>query len=105
VLAKHRSALLLYAHGHFFRKGEETVPDWYVDKTKPGEPLVSQLERKNPGTIFSIAAPTAADLTKFQPDVATWHAPSIALLADTALGRPTCYLFIWKSIKTTAVRS
>src|SRR5437762_7116437 len=47
VLAKHRRALLLYADGHFFRKGEETVPDWYVDKTKPEEPLVSQLEKTN----------------------------------------------------------
>ena len=86
VLAKHRRALLLYADGHFFRKGEETVPDWYVDKTKPEEPLVSQLEKTNPGTVFSIAAPTEADLTKFQPDVANWHAPSIGLLAGTALG-------------------
>lgn len=86
VLAKHRHALLLYADGHFFRKREETVPEWYVDKTKPEEPLVSQLERTNPGVIFSIAAPTAADLTKFQPDIANWHAPSIALLPGTTLG-------------------
>jgi hypothetical protein len=86
VLAKHRRALLLYADGHFYRKGEETVPDWYVDKTKPEEPLVSQLEKTNPGTIFSIAAPTAADLTKFEPDLATWRVPSVALLRGTTLG-------------------
>src|SRR5205085_9405005 len=53
---------------------------------KPEEPLVSQLEKTNPGTVFSIAAPTEADLTKFQPDVANWHAPSIGLLSGTALG-------------------
>jgi hypothetical protein len=86
VLARNRRALLIYADGHIFRKGEETVPDWYVDKTKPEEPLVSQLERTNRGTIFSIGAPTEADLTKFQPDVADWHAPSIAMLSNTTLG-------------------
>jgi len=86
VLAKHRSALLIYGDGHLFRKGEETVPAWYIDKTKPEEPLVSQLERTNPGAVFSIGAPTGSDLTKFQPDVANWHAPSIALLPRTTLG-------------------
>ena len=86
VLAKKRRALLIYADGHIFRRGEETVPDWYVVKTKPEEPLVSQLERTNRGAIFSIGAPTEADLSKYQPDVAQWHAPAIALLANTTLG-------------------
>jgi hypothetical protein len=86
VLAKGRRALLLYADGHFFRKGEATVPDWYVDKTKPEEPLASQIEKTNPGVLFSVGAPAGADLTKFQPDVANWQAPSIALLHGTLLG-------------------
>jgi len=86
ILAKHRRALLLYADGHLFRKGEETVPDWMVVKRKPEEPLVSQLERTHPGTVFNIGSPTDADLTKFQPDAANWHPPSIVLLKDTMLG-------------------
>ena len=86
VLAKHRRALLLYADGHLFRKGEETVPDWMVVKRKPEEPLVSQLEKTHPGVIFNIGAPTNADLTGFQPEVATWRVPSIALLEGTTLG-------------------
>jgi hypothetical protein len=86
VLAKGRRALLIYGDGHFFRKGEETVPDWYVDKTKPEEPLVSKLERTNPGVVFSIGAPTSADLRKFEPEVANWQAPSMVLLRGTTLG-------------------
>jgi hypothetical protein len=86
VLAKHRRALLLYADGHLFRTSEETVPDWMVVKRKPEESLVSQLERTHPGAIFTIGAPTDADLTAFQPDVADWHAPSVALLDGTSLG-------------------
>jgi hypothetical protein len=86
VLAKGRRALVIYGDGHLFRKGEETVPDSYVDKTKPEEPLVSKLEKTNPGAVYSIAAPTTADLAKFQPDVTTWPAPSIALLKGTVLG-------------------
>src|SRR5215218_10114070 len=86
ILAKHRRALLLYADGHFFRKGEETVPDWMVVKRKPEEPLVSQLEKTHPGTIFNIGAPTNADLTRFQAEVENWRVPSIALLDGTTLG-------------------
>jgi hypothetical protein len=86
VLAKHRRALLLYADGHLFRKAEETVPDWMVLKRAPEEPLVSQLEKTHPGMIFNIGAPTDADLTTFQPEVANWQAPSIAILKGTTLG-------------------
>ena len=86
VLAKGRRALLLYADGHFFRKGQETVPEWMVVKRKPEEPLVSQLERTRPGSIFNVGAPTSADLTKFQSDVAQWPAPSITILNGTTLG-------------------
>jgi hypothetical protein len=53
VLAKHRRALLRYADGHLFRKGEETIPDWMVVKRKPEEPLVSRLERTHPGQVFN----------------------------------------------------
>jgi len=86
VLARRRRALLLYADGHFFRKGEVTVPDWMVVKRQPEEPLVSQLERTHPGTIFNIGTPTTADLATHQSDVASWRTPSLAILRDTALG-------------------
>jgi hypothetical protein len=86
VLGKHRRALLLYADGHLFRKGEETVPDWMVVKRKPEEPLVSQLEKTHPGMIFNVGAPTNADLTRLQAEVANWRVPSIALLDGTTLG-------------------
>lgn len=86
VLARHRRALLLYADGHFFRQGEVTVPDWMVVKTRPEEPLVSQIEKTNPGAVFVIGTPTNADLSKIQPDIAGWPKPSIALLKGTTLG-------------------
>ena len=62
------------------------MPDWMVVKRKPEEPLVSQLEKTYPGMILNIGAPTNADLTRFQPEVANWHAPSIAILKGTTLG-------------------
>ena len=86
VLAKHRRALLLYADGHLFRMGQETIPDWMVVKRKPEEPLVSRLERTHPGQVFNIGAPTHADLATFQPEAANWHAPSIAMIKGTILG-------------------
>jgi hypothetical protein len=86
VLAKHRRALLIYADGHLFRKGEETVPEWMMVKTKPEEPLVSHLEKTHRGVVFTIGAPTSADLSKYEPEVVKWRAPSIALLKGTALG-------------------
>jgi hypothetical protein len=86
VLAKDRRALLLYADGHLFRKGEETVPEWMVVRRRPEEPLVSQLEKTHPGTIFNIGAPTSAELTEFDPEVSKWRAPSIAILKGTTLG-------------------
>jgi hypothetical protein len=86
VLARHRRALLLYADGHLFRKGQETVPEWMVVKKKPEEPLASQLERTHPGTIFSIGAPTDAELTKVERAVASWPAPSVVVLEGTTLG-------------------
>jgi hypothetical protein len=86
VLAKKRRALLLYADGHFFRKGEETVPEWMMVKTKPEEPLVSQIEKTHPGAVFSIATPTSADLSAIQSDIRDWNAPVITLLPGTVLG-------------------
>jgi hypothetical protein len=73
VLAKKRRALLIFGDGHFFRSGPEAT-------------LVSLIEKESPGTVFSIAAPTSADLRPIQPGVAEWRAPSIALLEGTMLG-------------------
>lgn len=86
VLAKGRRALLLFGDGHLFRRGEETVPEWMAVKRKPEEPLVSRLERTHPGAVFSISAPTEADLKQFEADLATWPVPSLATLQGTRLG-------------------
>jgi hypothetical protein len=73
VLAKNRRALLIFGDGHFFRSGPEAT-------------VVSLIEKEAPGSVFSIAAPTSADLRSIQPNVADWPSPSIALLRGTKLG-------------------
>jgi hypothetical protein len=73
VLAKGRRALLVFGDGHLFRH--------------PDQPnLVSLLSRDAADAVFNIGAPTSADLTRLQPDVARWPVPSMALLEGTLLG-------------------
>jgi hypothetical protein len=74
VLDRKRRALLVFGDGHLWRKG-------------PQPTVVFLLTRDAPELVFAIGAPTSADLSRIQPDTASWPAPSIALLKDTLLGQ------------------
>jgi len=73
VLARGRRALIVYGEGHLQSRG-----------ARPAESLVGLLETQG-ARVFSIAS-TFADLSVFQPDVASWPAPSLAVLNGTPLG-------------------
>jgi len=73
VLARSRRALVVYGDGHLQARSE-----------RPGRSLAGILEASG-ARMFAITS-TFADLTAFQPDVASWPAPSLALLNGTALG-------------------
>jgi hypothetical protein len=73
VLARGRRALIVYGDGHLQFRSE-----------RPGRSLVGILETG--GTrVFNVTS-TYADFTGFQSDVASWPAPSLTMLKDTALG-------------------
>jgi len=72
VLAKQRHALVIYGGGHFFR----------ID---PGT-LVSLVEKASDTRVFTVWTDTDTDLPALQPDIASWAAPSLALLRDSLLG-------------------
>jgi len=73
VLARGRRALVIYGDGHLQARSE-----------RPGTTIVSILEASG-ARVFAVTG-TFADLTTFQPDVASWPAPSLALLNGTRLG-------------------
>jgi hypothetical protein len=66
-LARGRRALVVYGDSHL------------QAQTAPERSLVRILETS--GAVFS-PSPAFADLTTFQPDVASWPAPSLALLKN-----------------------
>ena len=72
VLEKQRRALVIYGDGHLLR----VIPD----------SLAGSLESTAPTEVFTIWTNTAADLTTLQADVASWRAPSLAILRGTVLG-------------------
>lgn len=81
ILAKKRRGLLVFGDGHIWRKGPHARPDIASEKN-----IVSFLAETSPGVVFSIGAPTAANLKDIQADTASWPTPSIARLQGTILG-------------------
>jgi hypothetical protein len=81
VLDKKRRALLVFGDGHLWRHGPKDRPDVASPRS-----VTSFVLESAPGALFAIGTPTAADLTRIQPDTARWPAPSIALLDGTVLG-------------------
>jgi hypothetical protein len=73
VLARGRRALVIYGDGHLAARSE-----------RPGQSLVGILETTGV-SVFNITS-TFADLSRFQPNVASWRTPAIALLSGTLLG-------------------
>jgi len=81
VLAKGRRALLVYGQMHFQRRQFLTN----YDMSSPlAETIVSLIQKDAPRSVFTIWP--ISDLEKFQPDVASWPAPSVAKIRGTSLG-------------------
>jgi len=73
VIARDRRALVIYGDGHLQARHE-----------RPGRTITSILEGRGV-RVFNITS-TFADLAKYQPELASWRPPVLALLAGTALG-------------------
>ena len=82
VLAKQRRALLVYGHLHYQRKNVLSNLDMYDWRMQT---IVSLLESATPTKIFSIWQ-LGDELKAVQPDVASWKAPSMAIIRGTTLG-------------------
>lgn len=81
VLAKGRSALLVYGQGHAQRRNalaNYDMSDWRA------QTIVSILERTTPARIFSVW--WEGEMNVLPGDVASWPVPSAALLDGTELG-------------------
>jgi hypothetical protein len=90
VLAKGRRALLIYGGQHLIRRNtvaevrspeSTTMP---VDEWARG--IVARIEKDNLAKVFTVLPETRRDLTALQPDLASWPAPSLAILRGTTLG-------------------
>jgi hypothetical protein len=82
VLANGRTALVIYGQMHAQRRNVLTNYDmthWLA------QTMVSNLERATSARIFTIWHRNET-IRKLQPSVASWRAPSLALLRGTVLG-------------------
>ena len=68
-----RRALVIYGDGHLQARSE-----------RPGRSLIGILETSGMKTF--IVTSTFADLSQFQPEVASWKTPVLALLKGTLIG-------------------
>jgi hypothetical protein len=90
VLAKRRRALLVYGQLHFQRLNVMSnldMQDWRM------QTIVSLLERATPTRVFTIWNVDDA-LAAVQPDVASWRAPSLAILRGTTVGAADATVFV-----------
>src|SRR6185295_8946793 len=80
-LAKGHHALLIFGSQHLIRKrGVPGPPD------ERARGIVARLEKDNTTSIFTVLPETRRDLKTLQADVASWPAPSLAILRGTTLG-------------------
>lgn len=89
VLAKERKALIVYGQLHFQRKNVMSNLDMYDWRMQT---IVSLLEGASPARIFTIWN-VDDELTKLQPDAATWPVPSLAVVRGTNLGAADITVF------------
>ena len=90
VLAKRRRALLVYGQLHFQRLNVMSnldMQDWRM------QTIVSLLERSTPTKVFTIWN-VDDELATVQPDVASWRAPSLAILRGTTIGVADAKVFV-----------
>ena len=82
VLAKQRRALVVYGQLHFQRQNLMSnldMSDWRM------QTIVSLLARATPATMFTVWN-VDGELASLQADMASWPAPSLAVVRGTALG-------------------
>ena len=82
VLAKHRHALLIYGDMHLQRK--QLLANYESEGL--AQTVVSRIETVHATKVFTIYTNSHADLDTLQPDVASWHTPSLAMVRGTVLG-------------------
>jgi len=90
VLARGRRALLVYGQFHFQRLNVMSnldMQDWR------SQTIVSLLERAGPTRVFTVWNVDDA-LASVQPDVASWPAPSLAVLRGTTIGAADATVFV-----------
>ncbi len=90
VLARGRRALLVYGQLHFQRLNVMSnldMQDWRM------QTIVSLLERATPTRVFTVWNADDA-LATVQPDVASWPAPSLAVLGGTTIGAADASVFV-----------
>ena len=84
MIEKGRRPLVVYGIMHLQRRNlfsnYELVEDPNVHT------LVQQLEREGDARVFTVWPTAGVDLPELQPDVASWRAPSLALVRGTVLG-------------------
>jgi hypothetical protein len=96
VIARQRRALVIYGDMHYVRRNTYWMME---DKAaaeqrfaKPVDTIVALLE-KSRTKVFSIRT-SFSDLTALQPDISTWSAPKLTVLAGTPLGQAS-FLFYY----------
>lgn len=98
VLAKHRSALVVYGDMHLLRRNLHfSLPDQREAEAISNSPvnsIVSRLEKDGETKVFSIVTPLfVADWAAIQSDIPHWPLPSLVRVRQTAFGaRPFAIL-------------
>ena len=90
VLAKPRRAMLVYGQLHFQRLNVMSnldMQDWRM------QTIVSLLEHATPVRTFTVWNVDDA-LAGIQPDIASWHAPSLAIIKGTTIGAADAAVFV-----------
>lgn len=95
VLAKQRRALVVYGQLHFQRKNVMSnleMHDWRM------QTIVSLVESATPTKVFTIWN-FDDELVALQPDVASWRAPSLAIIRGTTLGAADITAFTARPVR------
>ena len=80
VLSKGRRALMIYGWAHLMYAN---IRQNY-DSTRPS--TIGMVAEDPKARVFTIWSDTTVDLSKFQPSVSSWSAPSLAMLRGTQMG-------------------
>jgi hypothetical protein len=98
VLAKERRALLVHSILQLQRKNVFTnyeMEDWRA------QTVVSIIENTTPNRVFTIWGTSDARLAALKADIASWRAPSLAIVRGTALGAADFDSHFWSPPRMT----